>query len=271
MSAILGNAVLLGLETYSGFAERWHAQLHFLEGGFLAVFTAEVVLRILAHADRPRFFFRNPWNVFDAAVVLCAFLPVLGDNTTLLRLLRLLRVLRTARFLPQLRVIVTALGKSAPGTISFLVVGTLLLYVYAMVGWLCFATADPAHYGSIGRAALTLFILMTLDGLGEAVRAGLDISPWSFAYYASYVLLSSFLLVNLLIGVVINSLDQARDSELERGSQGECGREPDRDLAPDAADIQDRITAARRALDDAERLVLESLPRQKARDAPTNR
>ncbi|MFJ6700138.1 ion transporter [Streptomyces sp. NPDC091272] len=273
MTAILANAVLLGMETYSGLAQRWQEPLTLLEHCFLAVFTVEVLLRAAAHADRPRDFFRNPWNVFDAAVVLCAFLPVTGDNTTLLRLLRLFRVLRTARFLPQLRVIVTALGKCLPGTASFLMVGTLLLYVYAMVGWLCFAATDPEHYGSLGRAVVTLFILMSLDGLGDAVHAGLLISPWSLVYYGSYVLLSSFLLVNLLIGVVINSLEQARDADLSErkrdegpevrdhayGGRNESSGAPngpaqDADLL-DAFGVHDRILAARVALEDAERLL----------------
>ncbi|MFJ2742850.1 ion transporter [Streptomyces sp. NPDC087440] len=259
MTAILANAVLLGVETYAGLAERWHDPLSVLEGCFLAVFTVEVLLRAAAHADRPGDFFRNPWNVFDAAVVLFAFLPLTGDNTTLLRLLRLFRVLRTARFLPQLRVIVTALGKCLPGTVSFLMVGTLLLYVYAMVGWLCFSASDPGHYGSLGRAVVTLFILMSLDGLGDAVHAGLLISPWSLAYYGSYVLLSSFLLVNLLIGVVINSLEQARDSDLAERKADELPEPhgaPDQDADPlDAFGVHDRILAARLALDDAERLL----------------
>jgi voltage-gated sodium channel len=272
MAAILANAVLLGVETYSGLAQRHHTVLVLLERCFLAVFTVEVVLRVAAHADRPREFFRSPWNVFDAVVVLFAFVPVTGDNTTLLRLLRLFRVLRTARFLPQLRLIVTALGKCLPGTVSFVMVGTLLLYVYAMVGWLSFASADPEHYGSLGRAVVTLFILMSLDGLGDAVHAGLHISPWSLAYYGSYVLLSSFLLVNLLIGVVINSLEQAREGDLVaksdlppeasvprlRLADGHCaGREkPEQDTDPlDAFGVRDRILAARLALDDAERLL----------------
>ncbi|GHH52996.1 ion transporter [Streptomyces candidus] len=258
MTAILANAVLLGVETYPGLAERWQEPLALLEHLFLALFAAESLLRLAAHADRPADFFRNPWNVFDAAVVLLAFLPVTGDNSTLLRLLRLPRVLRTARFLPQLRVIVTALGKCLPGTVSFVMVGALLIYVYAMVGWLCFAASDPEHYGSLGRAVVTLFILMSLDGLGEAVHAGLLISPWSLAYYGTYVLLSSFLLVNLLIGVVINSLEQARDdlpvakTDCGPPEPQRCARDED---PPDRFDVRDRIAAARLALDDAERLL----------------
>ncbi|MGW5863198.1 ion transporter [Streptomyces sp. NPDC055239] len=258
---ILANATVLGVETYAGVTDRWDDQLKLVEHGFLAVFTLEMLLRIAAHADRPKEFFRDPWNLFDLAVVLCAFLPVVRENATVLRLLRLARVLRAARFLPQLRIVLVAVGRSLPGTVSFLFVGGLLLYVYAMVGWVFFADENPEHFGSIGRAILTLFLLMTLDGLGDAVRAGLEISRWSIVYYASYVLLASFVLVNVLIGVVITSLDEARTMEQEETEETEESDE----AAPTAAesDLRTRIVTARRALDDLEES-LRSFPAPRA-------
>ncbi|MGW0911879.1 ion transporter [Streptomyces sp. NPDC002784] len=245
---ILANAALLGVETYRGLAADWAQGLRTAEHVCLAGFTAEIALRACAHADRPRDFFRDPWNLFDLAVVGCAFLPFVRENTTVLRLLRLARVLRTARFLPQLRIVMVAVGRSLPGTVSFLLVGALLLYVYAMVGWLLFGHHDPEQYGSIGRAVLTLFLLMTLDGLGEAVHAGLEATRWSIVYYASYVLIASFVLVNVLIGVVISSLEEAREMEREQRD----------DTPPADRELRSRIAAARRALDELE----ASLPAQ---------
>ncbi|MDX3352673.1 ion transporter [Streptomyces sp. ME01-24h] len=243
---VLANAAVLGVETYDGIAARWHGPLKLVEHGFLAVFTAEIALRVCAHADRPRDFLRDPWNVFDLAVVTLAYLPFARENATALRLLRLARVVRAARFLPQLRIIIVAVGKSLPGTLSFLLVGTMLLYVYAMTGWVFFADDDPEHYGSVGRAALSLFLLITLDGIGDAVHGGLEISRWSLLYYASYVLLGSFVLVNLLIGVVISSLEEARQLELERDA-------PHRTAGVETPDhLRERIATARRALDELE-------------------
>ncbi|MBU7597959.1 ion transporter [Streptomyces sp. P38-E01] len=251
---ILGNAAVLGVETYDGVVERWHGQLQLVEHGFLTAFTVEVVLRAAAHADRPRDFLRDPWNVFDLSVVLFALLPIAQDNATALRLLRLARVLRAVRFLPQLRIVVTAIGKSLPGTASFVLVGTLLLYVYAMIGWVFFADEDPERFGSLGRAALSLLLLMALDGLGDAVRTGLEITRWSILYYTSYVLLSSFVLVNLLIGVVINSLEEAREAERQQRPDLGPDSAPTSAPAPFSSDdserLQSKIITARLALDD---------------------
>ncbi|MEU4013467.1 ion transporter [Streptomyces pseudogriseolus] len=254
---ILVNAALLGMETYSGVAADWHHWLRTAEHTCLAAFTVEILLRMAAHADRPRAFLRDPWNLFDLAVVLCAFLPFLRENSTVLRLLRLARVLRTARFLPQLRVVLVAVARSLPGTLSFLLVGALLLYVYAMVGWVFFGRHDPEHYGSLGRAVLTLFLLMTLDGIGDAVHAGLDISRWSLLYYGSYVLLASFVLVNVLVGVVITSLDEARDMDRDKPPAEPPHTGPPSD---DHASLRRRIDEARRALDALEQELGRSAP-----------
>ncbi|MFD3543680.1 ion transporter [Streptomyces sp. NPDC058662] len=246
---ILFNAALMGVETYSGFAREHRAALEAAEYCCLALFTLEMLLRAGACADRPKAFFRDPWNLFDLLVVASAFVPLVRENTTLLRLLRLARVLRTARFLPHLRILLIAVGRSLPGTASFLFVGALVLYVYAMVGWVCFADSDPQHFGSLGRAALTLFLLTTLDGLTDAVRAGLQISRLTLVYYASYALFASFVLVNVLIGVVLNSLDEAREMEDEAHR---APTTPDPGAEPGGADVRDRIATARRALDEIE-------------------
>lgn len=254
---IAANAALLGIETYTGVVHQWHVVLKAAEHLFLAVFTAEILLRAAAHADRPRDFLRDPWNIFDLLVVTVAFMPFARENATVLRLLRLARVLRAARFLPQLRIVIVAVGKSLPGTLSFLLVGALLLYVYAMVGWVFFADDDPEHYGSLGRAVLTLFLLMTLDGLGDAVRAGLEISRWSIVYFASFVLLGSFVLVNLLIGVVINSLQEARELEARQDHPVPAQPAPADDSN---AALRARIADARRTLDDLEASLEPSAP-----------
>ncbi|MFE9614158.1 ion transporter [Streptomyces sp. NPDC006012] len=262
-AVILANAALLGVETYPGLVTGWRHWLRLAEHLCLAVFTVEILLRLASHADRPREFWKDPWNVFDLAVVVCAFLPAVRENTTVLRLLRLARVLRTARFLPQLRIVLVAVGRSLPGTLSFLLVGGLLLYVYAMVAWVFFGTSDPEHYGSVGRAVLTLFLLMTLDGIGDAVRAGLEVSRWSLVYYASYVLLASFVLVNVLIGVVLTSLEEARELERDEPpapSPVPGGPQERRQLAQ-------RIATARRALDDLERELERDLAQARPAEA----
>lgn len=264
---IMANAAVLGVETYAGASRTWHAELRAAETFFLVAFSGEIVIRAAAFGRRPGVFFRDGWNVFDLLVVVAAFVPVIRENATILRLLRLARVLRAVRMFPQVRLILTAAWKSLPGALSFLVVGALVLYMYAMLGWILFADTMPEHYGSLGRACLTLFFLMALDGLGDMVREGLEVSRWTALYFGSYVLVTSFLLVNLLIGVVITSLEDARASHHASAPEETAERpasaggatedvtedvtEPDRDRTEcaDQEEIRRRIADLRAALD----------------------
>ncbi|MEU8622495.1 ion transporter [Streptomyces sp. NPDC048623] len=261
LAVILLNAALMGAETYHGFAADHAVELDWAESGCLVFFTLEMLLRLAAHADRPKEFWRDGWNVFDLIVVASAYTPVVRENATLLRLLRIGRVLRTARFLPQLRILFIAVSRSVPGAVSFLFVGAVILYVYAMIGWVCFSSHDPAHFGSLGRALLTLFLLMTLDGLHEAIYNGLAISHLSLLYYGSYVLLASFVLVNVLIGVVLNSLDEAReldntavaaDRTAREGTTGAKAAAVSVPTQANPGELAERIADLRQALDTLE-------------------
>jgi len=59
------------------------------------------------------------------------------------------------------RLIVATMLRSIPSLASGVVLLSLILYVYAIVGVSLFRHADPAHWGTLGRAALTLFEALT--------------------------------------------------------------------------------------------------------------
>lgn len=247
LMVILANAVVLGLQTYDGVTREHGGLLDLLNELFLAIFVVELALR-LASYRRPQDFFRDPWNVFDFVVVGAAFVPGLRENTTLLRLARLLRIVRVVRLLPELRVLVLAIARSLPPLLSMTVLTTLILFVYGMIGWLIFGDEDPAVWGDIGQAMLTLFVLLTLENFPAHLERGMEIHSWSVLYFISFVLVAAFIILNVLIGVVLNSLQEAREIHLrdELRERGEL--EPE----AEAASISDRLAALRRAVDELE-------------------
>lgn len=242
------NAVVLGLETYPDLGTA-RPPLHLLEWFFRAVFVTEIVIRILAHGRRPQDFFRHGWNVFDFVVIAAAFIPGLHGDSPALRVIRIARVMRLVRFSPGLRTIVAALLRSLPGVGGFLALAMVTLYVYGMVGWLIFHEHAPDQYGTIGKAILTLFVLLSLENLPELIEQGMALSPWTLVYYVSYVLITANLLLNILIAVIVNSMEEARRLEItERLAVDEDG-----DGVPDEID---RIAISQR-LDDLRELVIE--------------
>jgi voltage-gated sodium channel len=127
------------------------------------VFVAEIAIRVLAHGRHPGEFFRQGWNVFDFVVIAAVFIPGLHGDSAALRVIRIARVVRLVRFSPGLRTIVRALLRSLPGVGGFLALALVTFYVYGMAGWLIFREAYPDQYGTIGRAVLTLSVLLSLE------------------------------------------------------------------------------------------------------------
>ena len=253
-ATILANAVVLGAQTYAGLTREHGRTLDLVNEIFLAIFVVELVLRIASYGRRPQDFFHDPWNVFDFVVVRAAFLPGLRENTTLLRLARLLRVIRVVRLLPDLRVLLVAIARSLPPLASMTILTTLILFVYGMVGWLLFGEEDPGSWGNIGEAMLTLFVMLTLENFPAMLERGMEIHPWSWIYFVSFALVAAFIVLNVLIGVVLHSMEEAR--EIERRDRERS--DPNDDPALDAVGglstggLPARIATLRTALDELE-------------------
>lgn len=252
IAVIVANAVVLGMQTYDGVQREHGDLLGLLNSIFLGVFVVELMLRLASYGTRPQRFFTSGWNVFDFVVVSAAFVPGIRESSTVLRIARLLRVVRIIRLLPDVRVLIVAVTRSLPPLASMTVLTALIVFLYGMVGWLIFGESNPEEWGNIGRAMLTLFVLLTLENFPAALERGLEIEPWSIFYFGTFVMIAAFIVLNVLIGVVLQSMEEAREIERERERH-----EAEQADVPHAADLVARIEAARAALADLEHALAE--------------
>jgi voltage-gated sodium channel len=252
LGVILLNAVVLGLETYDGVDREIGAELNLLNDVFLGIFVVEIVIRIAAHGNRPQDYFKNGWNVFDFVIIGGAFLPGLRQDATALRVLRLLRIVRVISIFPDLRFLIRGMAASLPPIGSMAMLTSLLIYIYGMLGWILFADTDPAHWGDVGQAMLSLFIVLTLESWPEIMGEVIGAHPWAWVYFVSYVLIASFLLINMVIAILINSLEEVRAMEAieKRLAHRRAEREGIEEPAGQAA--AERLTRIREALDELE-------------------
>ena len=264
LAVITLNAIVLGAETYDAVEREYGDVLHVLNDVFLAAFVVELAIRLTAYWPRPVEFFRSGWNVFDFVVVTASFLPGLRENATLLRLVRLARIVRAVRLLPDLRVLTVAVGRSVPGVASLAVITLLLVYVYGMVGWVIFNEHDPANFANVGQSMVTMFVLLTLENLPTYIEKGQELSDWTLLFYVSYVLVASFLIFNLFIGIVINSMEEARAIELHRAERELLDEDHANDERAHAVVLRERLHHLKDAVEDLER-ELEAQGRSRAR------
>jgi len=233
-AVILLNAVVLALSTYSGIDRAAGDELNVLNEVFMGIFVVELVIRLAAFGTRPGRFFRDGWNVFDFVIITAAFLPGARSSVMLLRLLRLLRVARLATVRDDMRTVLTGMKRSIPAIGTLIGLIFLIIYFYAMVGWALFHEEDPQNWGTIGASALTLFTVATLEGWNDVLYEGEAIRAGAWVYFVTYVLLVSFVLINVLMAFVLNAVEHAGEPE-----------HPDEPLAEEQAEIQTRLRTLR--------------------------
>jgi voltage-gated sodium channel len=253
IGVIVVNAIVLGLQTYPGIVADHGEVLDVLNGLCLGVFVVELLLRIASYGTRPQDFFRSGWNIFDFVVIGAAFLPGVRESSTLLRLARIARIVRVVRLLPDVRVLIAGVLRSLPPLVSMALLTTVILFVYGMVGWLLFADALPQEWGTIGDAMLTMFILLTVENFPFYMDQGMEVHPWSWVFFVSFVLVAVFIVLNVLIGIVLNSMEEAREVERRRALGIGVGEGP-------PAPVAERIAILRAALDELEQELAQKQP-----------
>ena len=129
---------------------------------------------------------------------MAAFVPGIRQNSTLLRLVRLLRIVRLVRVLPDLRVLLLGVWRSCLPLASIAAVTAMILFVYGMVGWILFADELPERWGNIGTAMLTLFVMLTLEDFPVYMDEAMEIHPWAWIYFVSFILVAAFIVLNVL-------------------------------------------------------------------------
>ncbi len=182
----------------------------------LGAFIVEALIKIVAHAPKPWNYFRNGWNLFDFSLIVLSLLPIAGEFALLGRVLRLLRVLRLINAWPELRIIVETLVRSIPSMLHITALMGILFFIYAVLGFHLFHEHDPTHWRDLGYAVLTLFRIVTLEDWTDVMYKAMEMSPFYALYFVSFVIIGTFVVVNLFIAVVINNLDEAKYAHLKK-------------------------------------------------------
>lgn len=210
IAVILFNAVILGLETSTTVMAQAGSVIRFLDLLCLTIFTVEIAAKLFAQGPR---FFRNGWNLFDFAVVGISLVPV-TQGASVLRALRVLRVLRVLSVAPSLRRVVEGFVTALPGMGSVFLLMGIIFYIGAVIATKLFGAAFPDWFGNLALSAYTLFQIMTLESWSMGiVRPVMEVYPTAWAFFVPFILITTFAVVNLLVGLIVNSMQDAHAEE----------------------------------------------------------
>jgi len=202
VALIAVNAITLGLETSPALSARFGDWFRLIDRTVLCAFVGELLLCLLVYRGR---FFANPWRVFDFVIIGIALMPASGAFSVL-RTLRVLRVLRLVSMVPSMRRVVSALLAAIPGMASIIGLMALVLYVSAVIATRSFGAIAPEYFGNFGASLFTLFQVMTVEGWPDIARDVMTEAPHAWVFFVTYLLVATFMVLNLFIAVVVNAM-----------------------------------------------------------------
>jgi voltage-gated sodium channel len=249
---IVVNAVLMGLETSTTVMAQAGSLILALDRAILAVFVLELSLRIYV---KRLAFFRDPWSLFDFAVVAVALVPASGPFAVL-RALRVLRVLRMLTIVPSMRRVVGALLSAVPGLSSIAMVLLLVFYVFGVIATHLFGTHFPDWFGTLGRSLYTLFQVMTLESWSMGIsRPVMEVVPYAWAFFIIFILFATFTMLNLFIAIIVNAMQTFSEHEHQEtvGAVEKVGYAIEHELHAEVQSLRQEIGELRMLLREAAR------------------
>lgn len=208
---IVVNAITLGMETSPALATHFGEWLLLIDRAVLLVFGTELLARFFVFRSR---FFSDPWRVFDFVIVGIALMPSAGAFSVL-RALRVLRMLRLVSLIPSMRGVVGALLRALPGMASIIGLLALVIYVSAVLTTKLFGADSPEFFGTLGASLFTLFQVMTVEGWPDIARSVMKHSPYAWVFFVCYLLVATFMVLNLFIAVVVNAMQTQVSEDLK--------------------------------------------------------
>jgi voltage-gated sodium channel len=209
-AVILFNALLLGLETSASIMQAAGGLIRVLDQLCLVVFVVELVLKLFAQRLA---FWRSGWNLFDFVIVGISLVPGAGAFSVL-RALRVLRLLRVVSVTPSLRRVVEGFLRALPGMGSVFLLMAMIFYIGAVMATKLFQQSFPEWFGTLGASAYSLFQIMTLESWSMGiVRPVMEVYPYAWAFFVPFIMVTTFAVVNLLVGLIVNSMQDAHHTE----------------------------------------------------------
>ena len=208
---ILLNTITLGIETFTLSAAATSI-LSTINTVCIVIFVLEILLKLYAYGPA---FFKDAWNIFDVVIVVISILPMIKFLSSMrafriFRLFRALRALRMMKRLEKLRIIVQALLGALPSVAWVVVLLLIIYYIFGVIGTNLFATVSPEYFGSLWRTFYTLFQVTMADDLGNISRPLWEAGVSAPIYFISFVVLSSVLVLNVIVGVVVDSVAEIK-------------------------------------------------------------
>ncbi len=256
---IIFNAAIMGVESIQGLPGGVYGAIALINTACLWIFIAEIIIKLLAYGLD---YFKDPWNWFDMIIVgvsMISGLPFMAAfrAVRVLRVLKSLKAIRGTKLIGHVRhlqVIIAAIIKSVPSILWTGILLLLIYYIFALIGVNLFGEAFPEWFGTIGKAMYTLFQVMTLESWSMGIsRPVMEVYSYAWVYFVPFVLVSSFVVMNVVVGIVVNAISEVTAANLDEEAVDEKNEAPasNKELLQEIRSLKDQLNRLEKSLEKA--------------------
>lgn len=237
---IIINSVSIGLETSKEQTDLSRNILFWIDQICFWIFVGELLFKFIVY-NKDFFgekkldelgnesFHVNLWNISDLLIVIISCISELPYFAVFrafrvfrsikviksVRSFRVIRVFKIVNGVARLRATFKGLLLAIPGILWTFCFLTIFTYVYAIIGVNAFGEEFPDYFGSLGHSFLTLCQMLTFDSwISQIARPIIRVYTLSWIYFVSYVFIAAYILMNVIIGVIVDSMESGHQNEI---------------------------------------------------------
>lgn len=214
---IILNSIILGILTFdfisnTPFLYKCFTWLDFIS---LCIFSIEICMQIIYRQFDT---LKDGWLVWDMIVI---GMSLIIESIKVGRGFRIIRASRMLYRIHGLRSLIKALHECIAKIFSVAILLLLIVYVYGVILTSLFKDMykdgylDEDFFGRLDKSFFTLFQMMTLDTWSSIAKQVMAIHPWSWLIFVSFILITTFLILNLAFGVIGSAVASAQKDEFE--------------------------------------------------------
>lgn len=213
---IIAYASILGFKTLDEVDSNYDFFLKFADYFVTIYFVFELAIKMLAEKKFTNFF-KSGWNLFDFIIVVITLLPLESSNyAAIARLMRVFRILRLFTARPELKAIIDMLIKAIPAIIDIVILMFIIFYIYAIIGNFFFEELPSGLWENFLVSMLTLFRVLTFEDWTDVMYEAMEVYPWAWVYFVSFIIIAAFVFFNLFVAVIIGEMQKLQEADMKQ-------------------------------------------------------
>lgn len=213
---IIAYASILGFKTLDEVDTNYDIFLKFADYFVTIYFVFELAIKMVAEKKFSNFF-KSGWNIFDFIIVFITLLPLESSSyAAIARLMRVFRILRLFTARPELKAIIDMLIKAIPAIIDIVILMFIIFYIYAIIGNFFFEDLKSGLWEDFLVSMLTLFRVLTFEDWTDVMYEAMEVYPWAWTYFVSFIIIAAFVFFNLFVAVIIGEMQKLQEADMKQ-------------------------------------------------------